>query len=181
MRTANDKIEVSADDWSRLLHRVERLEDERAISDVLHQYCVLNDHGFPDEWLDLFTPDAVFESQGPSGVVGQLLRRGGEATDKGVRFTGHAMLARFMVGGARDGITSEAKHYTVRPSIAVDGDEARSTSYFLAVAYKDGDYLTYGIGRFVDLLVRCSDGRWRFKERIVRAAGRAEPPSPALL
>jgi hypothetical protein len=60
-----------------------------------------------------------------------------------------------------------AKHIVVDPRIVVSGDEASVHSYFLRVEPCDeGATRIVASGRYVDHMVRCTDGRWRFRERI---------------
>ncbi len=59
----------------------------------------------------------------------------------------------------------KAKHYLITPDIKLDGDRATVESYHLETsASKDGPLVT-SMGRYLDVLVRCPDGRWRIKDR----------------
>ena len=53
------------------------------------------------------------------------------------------------------------------PQIVVTGDEASVVSYFLRVEPRDAaSTQIVASGRYLDRLVRCDDGRWRFMERV---------------
>lgn len=143
---------------SDLESRVRRLEDERAILDVLHAYGHSLDYGDRDLWLGCWAEDA------------QLIWP--HAT-----MTGHGE-----IGGAFDDHSHAPerwhKHFMVEPRIAVDGDTATVDSYFTRIdAGPDGAPFVRSMGRYRDRLRRCADGRWRFTERICEREGLV-PGSP---
>jgi ketosteroid isomerase-like protein len=83
------------------------------------------------------------------------------------------------------------KHLLFEPLVDIDGDRARVTSYYMRMdRYDDGPHAR-SFGRYLDELVRCSDGRWRFAHRVteneartarmdpVRARARFPPPADA--
>jgi ketosteroid isomerase-like protein len=53
----------------------------------------------------------------------------------------------------------------VDPLIRVDGDTASVESYYARLDHRDEGPYIRSFGRYTDVLVRCDDGRWRFKER----------------
>ena len=62
--------------------------------------------------------------------------------------------------------------------IEVDGDTATCSSYLAVVMEHDDEPILRVFGRYRDRLVRCPDGRWRFRERIaeVESMRRGLPP-----
>ncbi len=136
--------------------RLRMLEDERAILETMYQYGHSLDYGWRDAFLDCFTPSGVWDSR----------RCDAERTPVG-RYAGRAEL-----GGFFDRHTHAPsvyhKHLLVEPRITLEGDRASAESYFLRVDELGGDVYVPGFGRYLDTLVRCADGRWRFEERRVR-------------
>jgi hypothetical protein len=51
--------------------------------------------------------------------------------------------------------------------IALAGDAATAVSYLIRVDDAGGRMWLYSMGRYVDKLLRSTDGRWRIVERIV--------------
>ena len=75
---------------SELLARVERLEADRAIADLLSRYSLFADAGRVDEWLNLFTEDAhmdllLVEGDAESGPLAPR------------RLVGHEQLRRSLI------------------------------------------------------------------------------------
>ena len=125
--------------------RLRALEDERGILDTLHAYAHSLDYGLRELWLDCWTEDAVLHWPHTS-------------------FEGHAG-----IGGAFDAHSHAPekfhKHFLVEPRVKVDGDRATVESYFARLDNApDGPFLR-SFGRYLDVLVRGGDGRWRFQER----------------
>lgn len=126
--------------------RLGRLEDERAILDVLYAYGHAIDYGLRDVWLDCWTEDAVL-------------------TWPHATYTGHAE-----IGAAFDGHSHAPerfhKHFLVEPRILLDGDRATVDSYFTRLDIGEGGPYVRSFGRYRDVFVRCRDGRWRMRERL---------------
>jgi hypothetical protein len=79
---------------------------------------------------------------------------------------GRDELATFIAGHTRAPAVYH-KHLLIEPRITLDGDQAAVDSYFLKVdAQSDGPSQIVAMGRYRDQLVRSSDGRWRFRERL---------------
>jgi len=141
---------TSTDD---LTARVEAIEQERAILDVLYTYCSAIDYGDREAFLDCFTDDAVW----------QVPKRLDPATSAHV--AGHEALRRFFDAHTH-APDAYHKHITLNPQIRRDGDTARVTSYFLRVDSPDAaPAYIFASGRYVDDLVRERDGRWRIRSR----------------
>jgi ketosteroid isomerase-like protein len=66
------------------------------------------------------------------------------------------------------------KHLLVEPRVRVDGDRAAVQSMFSRFdSYEAGPGIR-SFGRYLDVLRRCEDGRWRFEERRVEREARLE-------
>ena len=54
----------------------------------------------------------------------------------------------------------------IEPLVDVAGDVATATSYFAVLRDEGSQPILWVFGRYLDTLVRCPDGRWRFSLRI---------------
>lgn len=157
-------------DGSDLSARVRMLEDERKVLDRLYAYGHTLDYGLDAEWLDCFTEDAVYDLRFriPTGRPGL-----GEGTmhDSGVMYRGRAQLATFVAAHTR-APDRWHKHLSMAPRITIDGDEATCASYFARLDDDDTSPSISSFGRYLDRLVRCSDGAWRFSARVFEIEGR---------
>jgi ketosteroid isomerase-like protein len=64
------------------------------------------------------------------------------------------------------------KHLLIEPRVRLDGDLASVESMFSRFdRYEDGPKIR-SFGRYLDVLRRCEDGRWRFEERCVEREAR---------
>ena len=136
-----------------LAQRVARLEDERAILRTLYAYGHAIDHGEEQAWVDLFTPDGVFDSRG---------RNPGDVTRV---VNGHDELAYFAAHFSRPP-KGWHKHLVIEPLIELDGDVAHVQSYLAVLRDDDGTPVLWVFGRYRDTMERCADGKWRFRRRI---------------
>jgi ketosteroid isomerase-like protein len=134
--------------------RLERLEAERAIIDTMYAYGSALDYGHRDRFLQCFTPDADY--------VVEMRVEGGA----GFTFHGHDELAQYFADHTH-APAAWHKHVTTNPSVVVDGDTARATSYFLRVdaGAESGPAVVLASGRYLDQLVRDDDGSWRIHSR----------------
>ena len=141
-------------DLADIQTRLSRLEDERAVLATLNRYGHSIDYGLEQDWVDCFTEDGVFDVQHH------------RAGPPGARHEGREALAAF-VGQHTRAPAKYHKHVVVEPVIALAGDGATVVSYYcrLDVA-PNGEPYVRSFGRYRDTMVRCPDGRWRFKERI---------------
>ena len=142
-------------DLDHVATRLQKLEDERAILETLHRYGHAMDYGPDRDFLSCFTEDGVWDVK---------MRRSGA----GFRCSGRAEIAASLEGQGSVRVPAlYAKHLVVDARIALDGDRATATSYFLRVEPKDGGgSQIVASGRYLDRLIRDSDGSWRFTERI---------------
>lgn len=145
---------MNANDEDSLERRVRRLEDERAVYRVLARYGEGLDYGLVDQVLNLFTENGSW-----------ILQRGGRRV---LTFTGRDQI-RVFAQNHPHAPEHVMKHVFVDPQIAVGGDRAEVTSYFMRLDAREDKRATFifEMGRYFDILVRCPDGNWRFEERIV--------------
>jgi uncharacterized protein (TIGR02246 family) len=126
------------------------------IRDTIIRYAHSADSGRADDFVELFTEDAVLE------IKGRVVYRGRDEI-------------RGMLEGAKAGVVNRAKSQLIRhhnTNLLIDFDDptrARTRLYFLAVMEDGADHW----GRYRDVLVAQPDGRWRFQERVVRMDGHA--------
>lgn len=181
MSDASMSENTSGHDIGLLAARLRKLEDERDIRLALDRYGHSIDYGLESEWVDCFTPDGVYDLR---------LRVMSPGLDKifpfarvdagGIRFSGSKALASFVAVHSRPPAAYH-KHIVVDQIVTRFGEEdkARATSYFLRVDDLAGRREIVAFGRYVDLLVRCPDGRWRFSERVVELESSSIAPPPA--
>jgi 3-phenylpropionate/cinnamic acid dioxygenase small subunit len=161
----------NADHWAQMESRLSRLENLEAIRDSLHRYAQAIDYGLEGDWVDCFTTNGrfVFKFQ-----PGKSPYPGAEPAGGAVfAFDGHAQLAQFIHGHSRAPDVYH-KHLMVEPRIDLQGDTARVSSYFvLVLEMEDRSRDVFTFGRYLDVMERGGDGRWRFRERIaeVEACG----------
>lgn len=122
-------------------------EEKEAIRETIARYCHYFDSGDFDRWLDLFTPDGVFQ------------------VDTAARFEGHEELRAFLGTMPLSNGAPDIRHYVTNVIVDLHGTEARAHSY-VVVAPGTGAFRVIVTGRYDDRLVRTARG-WRFKERRV--------------
>jgi len=132
-------------------------EDREAIRDTLRLYAVYLDDARVDDFLGLFTDDAIF-------------------TAAEFEYRGHDEIRRELAVKKR----RPGKHLPMSAVIEFESDTAaRAWSDFLRVKIeREGDptsWVITSIGRYHDRLVRGRDGRWRFARRDVHMPARSNP------
>lgn len=130
--------------------------EKAAIAELIARYNYAIDHNDYQGWANTFAPDGVFV-----GIIG--------------RFAAHAELDKFIASVKSLTATSpNLRHYVtnILPDInPTTGNEARCTSFLLMTSTtKEGGTTIALAGEYEDRLVKI-DGRWLFRERIVRADG----------
>ena len=144
------------------LEDVRLLLEERSILRLLHGYAHAMDQGSEEEWVDTFTPDAVFDVV---EVVG----------DRRVhREEGRGDLAAYVAGYPKP--PHFRQHVVMDPLIEVDGDTARVEAYWLLLQRDDAGGLPVlaAFGHYHDRLVK-ADGRWRIAERFAEVQASTTP------
>jgi 3-phenylpropionate/cinnamic acid dioxygenase small subunit len=161
-----------AERMAQLEARLERLESLESIRDSLHRYAHSIDYGRQSDWVDCFTKDGRFVFK---FLPGKSPYPGPEPAGGAVfEFQGTAQLTGFIQGHSRAPEVFH-KHLMVEPRIDLRGNTARVSSYFvLVLEMEDGSRDVFTFGRYLDVMQREPDGRWRFLERVaeVEACGK---------
>ena len=141
--------------------QVRLLVDERDILHTLYTYGHAIDYGAEAEFLDCWAQDAEL-SWG-----GDRVFRGRKQIQDAFRSHTHAPVIYH-------------KHLVAAPRISIDGDRATAECMFARLdSYADGPRVL-AFGRYRDVLVRESDGRWRFSKRIAEIEASGAPPEAIL-
>jgi hypothetical protein len=144
--------------------RLKELEAERAVLSTLYRYGHAIDYGLEGEWVDCFTEEGEYDLRYRTGLLHRPAD-GGVATENGVIYRGRDQIAAFVAGHSR-APDKWHKHLLVEPAISLSPRSATCTSYFVRVDERDGQSVIVAFGRYLDRLVPCADGRWRFEQRI---------------
>jgi len=141
--------------------RLRVLEDKEQILHTLHQYCHNLDRATePDGMIDCFTETGVWSSAVGSKTAGT----------GGARVEGRKAIAEWFMRGVRSK-GADPKDWRrgncniTAPDVHIDGDRATVESYLIGTHEDPSGPRIGSIGRYLDTMVRCSDGRWRFEER----------------
>ncbi|MBX6388632.1 MAG: nuclear transport factor 2 family protein [Frankia sp.] len=123
--------------------------DDIAIRNLLARVARMSDTGTVDEYVELFTDDAVLAVTGAPTRQGSAQMRAGTLALREAGATGPGSGTMHVLG------TSE---------IAVDGDKAAAHTPFTFYRTVDGAAVLAGAGRYYDELVRTTSG-WRLHHR----------------
>ena len=140
---------------AQLASRLRQLEDERAILRTIHLYGRKVDLGLDRDWAELFTEDGIFLCIDQAGEV-VIREQGREALAAWVR-------------AFKASETRKMKHLVIAPVVTLDGDTARVVSQFANMVENQDRYQPPHVrfmGQYVDDMVRCDDGEWRFQQRL---------------
>jgi ketosteroid isomerase-like protein len=129
-------------------------QDERDITKTLDQYSYCSDFNDADGLVDCFTEDAEWWS-----ALGLTMRGREEISDwvHNTRNPNNPYLAEHDQG-RRGG-----QHLRTNTQIVLRGDEADVISYFVQLCPDGTEAKVMIFGRYLDHLVRCDDGKWRYK------------------
>lgn len=133
--------------------RLSRLEDERAIRELISAYCYHADSGHDEDLLALFTTDGVMSSK----VAGEA--RAAVGADQ--------ILAQIAdpSGHHRPDLYRHGLHLLGENLVVeIDGDEATASTYSLLVLKRDADLVIYSASSNRWSLRRV-EGAWRIAER----------------
>lgn len=138
-----------------LTSRVQALEDERAVVDVLTRYGFAVDSDDADGTGALYTEDCTIEIDGRTDI-----RSRGDVAGM-VRGRGHQSLL------------PNCSHQMGPFSVRLDGDRATATGYGTVYLHTDDGFGVRRVsaGRWE---LRRIDGRWQIERRWTRAIGSAE-------
>jgi hypothetical protein len=144
---------------ARVEARVRELEDERELRDLLTRYSFGADVHRGPRWVELFTPDGVYDL-GADNVGGAFSGR----------FEGPGELLGLITGAGMPP-AGRAQHHHGPMRFAIDGDDATAESYSITFQL-DADDRTevYCLG-FSRWRFRRVDGRWQIAERQRRELG----------
>jgi 3-phenylpropionate/cinnamic acid dioxygenase small subunit len=145
-------VSVPADELRALTERLERLEAERDIHNLMVGYAESLDYGDNQAWARCFTPDGNFD-----------VRMRGEPL---FAHAGTEALAAFAASHTHAPDVYH-KHFLSVPAIEFTGpDAATARTYFTMLHERPQGPVVLVIGRYLDQLVR-TDGRWAFADRVV--------------
>ncbi|TFV64316.1 nuclear transport factor 2 family protein [Geodermatophilus sp. DF01-2] len=152
---------MSADVAGRLAElerRLQQLEDERAVAQVIAAYGPLVDGGDADRVAALWAPEGVYD-------VDELLMTGRAEITAMVRSTAHQ---NWIAGGCA--------HVVGPPHVTVTGDEAVAVCHSLMVVHDEGRFVVRRATANRWRLHRGAEG-WQVAERTNRVLdGRDEAP-----
>jgi|SRR5690606_12862510 len=137
---------------SDLESRIQRLEDESALTKLINTYTILPDAFRWVEWADLFTDDAEFRLENSFGV----LKGKQEIHD--------------VCKGNMDHVYDDQQHYIVNVDVTINGDTATGTANLVFIGLPDkNDPVTHfmGGGRYAWKFRRTADG-WRISDASLR-------------
>jgi SnoaL-like domain len=152
---------------ARIAHleaRVEQLEDEKAIRDLLTHYSFGADLFRGSAWVDLWTEEGVYD-----------LYSGGQ-NGPPIRHAGSAELMQLITG---PGMPPEGRsqHHTDGPVIVrIEGDRAFVEGYSITLVNRPTGNEVWNMG-FSSWILQKVDGRWRIVERLRREVGDPEQSS----
>jgi hypothetical protein len=168
------------DEVRELRARVERLETERVLGEVLARYGFYADHGRHREWGELFTED---------GVMDLIMYTGEDVVHpepelwKHRRFEGREELVRSILDSPPHmSIEGRSQHHMQGPPTIffIDGDQAVAESYAVVYAKAVGDASpliqrqSHSMNRWT---FRKVDGEWKIAECFRRPMGHDDQSS----
>lgn len=157
-----------------LAARLQRLEDERELRELLSRYGFTADLGRSREYVDLYTEDGSINL--------------GDGRDSQGSFVGHEKLMEFILGKPHKCIEGYAQHHAITGPVIfhIDGDEAVAEGYSLVIVQSDvatrqvrscfsvAPEINVAGANFNRWAFRREGGRWRIVERLNRSIGTPE-------
>ena len=133
------------------------MHDELAIQALVAELAIQADIGELDDYLALFTEDAVWEMPATASGIPAAYR------------TGHDDIAASVVerrGIGVQGPGTGTMHHITTQRIGVAGDEATGHIYYQFVGVVDGTPTTRTLGQYRDRYRRTPDG-WKLAHRTI--------------
>jgi hypothetical protein len=165
-----------------LAARVQYLEDEREIQNLLIAYERTLDTRDFKAYSELFTKDGEWSggmgtAKGGPQAVYDLMTRGRGGNGRNAAAGGNAPAAGGATGGGRQATIGWGSTYHIMSNFKVDinGDTATASSRWTFITAARGPGINLA-GRYEDVLER-EDGRWKFKKRL--ALNEVSPPAAA--
>ncbi|MDZ4266854.1 MAG: nuclear transport factor 2 family protein [Mycobacterium sp.] len=136
--------------WAALERRLQRLEDERAIEQMIARYGPLVDAGEADAAAALWAEDGTYDVEGWS-------------------MRGRAEVAAMVRSPEHQGLIGRGCCHFLGPAVVtVDGDEAVAVCESALLVHREGRFTVGRAGANLFRLRRI-DGRWHIVERTTRA------------
>ncbi|MGE0387358.1 MAG: nuclear transport factor 2 family protein [Gammaproteobacteria bacterium] len=141
---------------AQLTRRIQALEDERAVRDVITRYCFAVDSDDPDACESLYWGDCVVS------IDDKVFYRGSQVRD-------------IVTGPGHQSILPKCSHVMAPFMVEVDGPRATATGY-ANVVVRNEDNATSRIWRqsYNRFELEKRDGTWKIARRISYAVGSAE-------
>ncbi|WP_300265736.1 nuclear transport factor 2 family protein [Microbacterium sp.] len=134
------------------------MTEQLALIILIGRIAQLADSGDPDDYLDCFTDDAVWDLTDATGLALETQTiRGRAALLAGVRSRREAGL---------QGPGTHTRHDVSSIVIDVDGDRAQSRSYFRYYRQTNTQPELVAMGTYDDSFVRTPSG-WRLQRRVI--------------
>jgi hypothetical protein len=151
------------DALAALTARIQELEDDKAIREVIADYGFYADSGQHDAWVDTFTDDGSIELVGgeATGVYPPLARWAGTAQLRS--FIDDPQVHMTIEGRCMHLTTGNLRTY-------INGDHAVAETYYV-VLVRDADKIVVANGGFTRLRLRRVDGHWRIENRLRHLIG----------
>ena len=155
---------MSATEIADLTRRLQRLEDERDVREVMARYGHFADLGYEDAYVNLFTEDGVYD-------IVTVMRKGAGYSGN-IRFEGRAQLyEEIRDPRAHKQFEGRCLHFQdINAAVTINGDEAVADAYSMTVL-KEGDdtvIRTAGMNRWK---FRRINGQWKITEKRRRPPG----------
>jgi len=139
-----------------LEERVQILEDERELRDLLSRYSFNADLGRTTEYAELYTEDGAIDLR-----------------DMGLqRFEGKQMIHdEFISGPNASSRFGRAFHHAAPTVFHIDGDDADGEGYSIMMVLQDDGTITIAHANYSHWTFRRVDERWHIVERDMRLIG----------
>lgn len=144
--------------------RLQALEDKEGVLRTLHDYAHMLDYGRDgDAFADLWVEDGLWKGTSVTTTAGSGSTRIEGRKELRDWFENRSWRS---VEKPWEAIAHRRGHPTISVvDIRVEGDRATAECYFTGVGETANGPIISNIGRYLDVLVRCPDGRWRFQVR----------------